>query len=452
MNNNKMFPSSPIALAISASILCFSSAVMASETDKVMELEERLNALEMELIEAKDAANQVDRVKFSKDSPSPELISKDGRSTMEFKARIQADYVKADGLYDTDGEYNDKFTDASIRRLRFGIEGYFSNVWEYELEFDFDGLTEVEVKDANVVYKGWDDSSLKLGFQKYAFGMEATGSSAHLAFLERAATDVFAPDRALGVQWRYVGNNYNLHVGYGITTENEFFSTEDQSHAEMNVFNARFTMAPIDRNGHLLHIGASGLYIDLNDDAEKALRYRARPNTKPSERIINTGKIKSQSGTHYGAELAYQYRNFLFQSEYVGASIDQTADPKANVDAYYVQAVYTITGEQWRYSGKKGTFKGVQPSNPISAGGWGAWEVAARYDYANFDDVDAGIEGGQKTDYVFGINWYLEDNLKAQFNYVHTQAEYVAPYTDINGVVLYDQDANIIQARLQFAF
>ncbi|GIU22550.1 OprO/OprP family phosphate-selective porin [Shewanella colwelliana] len=452
MNSKKMFSISPIALAISASVLCFSSAVMATETDKVLELEERLNALEMELIEAKDAANKVDRVKFSKDSPSPALISQDGRSTLEFKARIQADYVKADELYKNGGDYVESFTDASIRRLRFGIEGYFSNSWEYELELDFDGLAEVEVKDANVTYKGWDNSTLKLGFQKYAFGMEATGSSAHLAFLERASTDSFSPDRALGVQWRYVGNNYNLHLGYGVITENEFEETDDQNHAKMDMLNARFTMAPINSNGHLLHIGASGLYNNLNDDAAKSLRYRARPNTKPTERIVDTGKIKAESGIHYGAELAYQYSNLLLQAEYMTASVDQIDDPKVSVNSYYAQAVYTITGEKWRYSGKKGTFKAVSPDSPISSGGWGAWEVALRVDQANFDDVDAGIEGGKKTDYVLGLNWYLEDNLKAQLNYVHTQADYVSPYTDINGVEQYDQDGNIFQARLQFAF
>ena len=42
-------------------------------------------------------------------------------------------------------------------------------------------------------------------------------ASAHLAFLERASTDTFAPDRNVGVQWLYKGNDYNLVLGYGTT-------------------------------------------------------------------------------------------------------------------------------------------------------------------------------------------------------------------------------------------
>ena len=113
-----------------------------------------------------------------------------------------------------------------------------------------------------------------------------------------------------------------------------------------------------------------------------------------------------------------------------------------------------MTGESWRYGTKKGTFKTVKPENAISAGGYGAWELAARIDYADFNDTDAGIYGGEKTDYVIGINWYLENNLKAQFNYVHTKADYEQGFESINDpdVMLYEQDGNIFQARLQYAF
>ncbi|ABV34980.1 phosphate-selective porin O and P [Shewanella sediminis HAW-EB3] len=439
-----------VALAVSASLLCFSANAVASEKERINELEQRLDMLEVELIEAKDAASQVDRVKFSKSSPSPELISKDGRSTLEFKARIQTDYVSADELYTgSKREYEDSFNEASIRRIRFGLEGYFSNVWEYELEFDFDGVAEVEVKDANIAYKGWDNSQLTLGFQKYAFGLEATGSSAHLAFLERAATDTFAPDRALGAQWRYVGNNYNVTLGYGV---NAGFDDDDLNFKQ-DIVNARFTTALIDSGEHLLHLGASALFV-YNNEAVEETRYRARPNTKASGRTIDTGKFDAESLQHYGAEIAYQYSNVLLQAEYATALADQADDsePEVTVDAYYLQAIYTLTGEAWKYKGKSGKFKTVKPDNAISAGGYGAWELAVRVDQANFDDVEAGIYGGKKTDYVLGVNWYLENNLKAQFNYVHTTADYKKPYEDINGDMMYDQDANIFQARLQFAF
>lgn len=455
MVNKNIFSPSRVALAISASLLCFSSAAMASESDKVIELEERLNALEIELIEAKDAAKDTDRVKFSSGDPSPELVSKDGQSTMQFTGRIQLDYVNADPFYTGSKlEYEDGLNEVSFRRVRFGVEGYFSNVWKYSLEFDFDGVSEVEVKDANVNYRGFDNSQIKLGFQKFGFGLEATGSSKNLAFLERASTDTFSPERAVGASWLHYGDGYNFTVGYGVTA----VINDDDLNEKQDVFNTRFTMTPIKNSDHLLHIGASALYTQNNSNMEET-RYRARPNTKATGRIIDTGKFNTKSTQHYGLEAAYQHRNFLVQAEYMMAKTDDLfikGDNKgsATINSGYAQAVYTLTGESWRYGTKKGTFKTVKPKNAISAGGYGAWELAARIDYADFNDTDVGIYGGEKTDYVIGINWYLENNLKAQFNYVHTKADYEQGFESINDpdVMLYEQDGNIFQARLQYAF
>ncbi|KPZ71280.1 MULTISPECIES: OprO/OprP family phosphate-selective porin [Shewanella] len=448
MSKENVFSVSGVAKAVAISLFCFSGAAMAADSDRVTELEERLDALEMELIEAKDAANQTDRLTFSSSSPSPEFISKDGKSTMEFSGRIQLDYVNSDDFYTgSKREFEGGANTVDFRRVRFGVEGYFSNVWKYSLEFDFDGESEVEVKDANVSYRGWENQELEIGFQKFGFGLEATGSSAHLAFLERASTDTFSPDRNVGVQWLYKGNDYNLMLGLGTTAN----INDDDLNFKQDVYNGRFTMAPINTSDHLLHIGVSGMYTNNNSEAEE-MRYRARPSSKPVSRTIDTGKFDAESVQSYGLELAYQHRNLLIQGEYVTSKADQVDDESVSVDAYYLQAVYTLTGEQWNYGSKKGTFKSVKPENAISAGGYGAWEIAARVDVANFDDTDADIYGGEKTDYIVGVNWYLENNLKAQFNYVRSQSDYKQPYTDINGVEMYDQDGNIFQARLQFAF
>ncbi|ABI73707.1 OprO/OprP family phosphate-selective porin [Shewanella frigidimarina] len=448
MTTKTVFSISSVALAISVALLCFPSNAMAADSDKIIELERRLDALEKELIEAKDAANKVDRIKFSKSSPTPELISKDGSSTLEFTGRFQADYVSADELYTGNKfTYEDKFNDASLRRIRFGIEGYFSNVWKYALEFDFDGESDVEIKDANVSYRGWDNNELTIGFQKFGFGLEATGSSKNLAFLERASTDTFSPERGIGIEWGYIANYYNFKIGYGM---NAGFDDDDKNF-QQDIFNARFTAAPINNNVHLLHLGASALYT-LNNDEVLETRYRARPSSKPAGRIIDTGKFDADSTQHYGIEAAYQRNNLLLQAEYMIAKADQVDDPTITVDSYYAQAVYTLTGESWQYSNKKGTFKAISPASAISAGGYGAWELAVRYDHANFDDTDSDIIGGKKTDYILGVNWYLENNLKTQLNYVHTKADYKEAYVDIDGVTRYDQDGNIIQARVQFAF
>ena len=71
----------------------------------------------------------------------------------------------------------------------------------------------------------------------------------------------------------------------------------------------------------------------------------------------------------------------------------------------------------------------------------------------NADFLDSSLKyGGEMTNYVLGVNWYLEKNLKAQFNYIYADADHDRAYTDNNGVEQKEQDTSILQARLQFVF
>ena len=47
--------------------------------------------------------------------------------------------------------------------------------------------------------------------------------------------------------------------------------------------------------------------------------------------------------------------------------------------------------------------------------GWGAWQVGLRYNYLNLNDK--GINGGVLNDITLGLNWFLNPNMKLQFNY-----------------------------------
>ena len=49
--------------------------------------------------------------------------------------------------------------------------------------------------------------------------------------------------------------------------------------------------------------------------------------------------------------------------------------------------------------------------------GKGAWQLAARYSYADFNDAD--IVGGQATSYTLGLNWYWNPYARWQFNYIN---------------------------------
>ena len=50
--------------------------------------------------------------------------------------------------------------------------------------------------------------------------------------------------------------------------------------------------------------------------------------------------------------------------------------------------------------------------------GRGAWQVGARYSYVDLNDKR--VHGGQENEFTAGLNWFLNPNLKFQFNYDST--------------------------------
>ncbi len=50
-------------------------------------------------------------------------------------------------------------------------------------------------------------------------------------------------------------------------------------------------------------------------------------------------------------------------------------------------------------------------------------------------------------DYTLGLNWYMENNLKMMFNYIHYETEDYGDYTKYK-----DLDDDIFQTRLQWFF
>jgi phosphate-selective porin OprO/OprP len=110
----------------------------------------------------------------------------------------------------------------------------------------------------------------------------------------------------------------------------------------------------------------------------------------------------------------------------------------------YVQVAYTLTGENRAYDKRFGTldrtyFKNGPYTNAWFVRnddgdldvGWGAWEVAARYSYVNLND-GAGldrIQGGVLNGLSLGLNWYLNANLKCNFDWIYDRRSELAPGT-----------------------
>jgi phosphate-selective porin OprO/OprP len=165
--------------------------------------------------------------------------------------------------------------------------------------------------------------------------------------------------------------------------------------------------------------------------------------------MIDTGLIVANREWLMGLEMLYIIGPFSLQAEYGWNWIDHafgfapagfTLNPALKTpqnyvfNGGYVQLAYTITGENRLYDKVGGTLDRtylrpftnawlVRDENGNLNWGLGAWEIAARYSYTSLNDGTGlnRIQGGVMNGFTAGLNWYLNTNVKFQFDYVFNQ-------------------------------
>ena len=75
------------------------------------------------------------------------------------------------------------------------------------------------------------------------------------------------------------------------------------------------------------------------------------------------------------------------------------------------------------------------PSTTAQAdnGGWGAWEIAARYSVVDLNDrlgSPDGVAGGKQAIITAGLNWYVNRNIRFMINYLHGTIDRQTSATD----------------------
>jgi phosphate-selective porin OprO/OprP len=106
------------------------------------------------------------------------------------------------------------------------------------------------------------------------------------------------------------------------------------------------------------------------------------------------------------------------------ASVHQPGVGTVFYSGGYVEVLYFLTGEHRIYIRESGTFDRVVPKRHAfwikgtdgkpNEQGWGAWQVGVRYNYLNLNDK--GIDGGVLNDVTAGLNWFINPDMKFQWN------------------------------------
>ena len=413
--------------------------------DRLNALEAKIQALEARNKQLEEAASatqtRVEKVEVRaaravQAGPAPTFADVGGNFTFKPRGTFQIDYAgynrRGAGTYD----YN---SGSDIRRGRFGFDGTFYKNFKYRIEAEFvKGAT--TLLDAYVSYGGIKNWVFTVGQQKAPYGLEANTADALNSFLERGMANVafgaVGAERRVGATAAYQTDKLNATIGLFGSSEsvvrNE--STPDEGYG----VNARVTWDPILDTGKVVHVGASA-FKAAGFPAHSISSLGDRPGSRvDGGRLVSiniTGAAPNggvptgaRNATYLGLESAAVFGPFSVQGEYSKLRVDRYgAAPTIDFDGYYVFASWFLTGESRSF--KNGNVDRVKPFSDFTpGGGWGAFELLARYDVLDLTDADFQSVAGSAVrrkgqTWTAGLNWYLNPNVKFVANYIRFKGQ-----------------------------
>ena len=346
-----------------------------------------------------------------------------------------------------------------FRRARLSASGDVAENIGYFMEYDFGFPGRPSFMDHIVDIRNFvGDSTLRMGYWRTPFSMDALTSVKDLTFMERALPFTFLPFRQTGIGLlNGTEDGDTTWAVSGIRFPTDFYGGSVSDDGGYGVV-GRVTAVPwaICDDQRLFHVGAGYTMADPGNDL---IRYRAFPEFFVQEQntpgnltpagvpgltlpFADTGDIPTQNFQLFGGELAMIYHSLHMQSEVIYANVNQIAGPTANFWGAYARAGYFLTGEVRPYNRKAGVLGRITPLNPYgTCSGWGAWEVAGQW--SAIDLNDGAIAGGRMNNLTAGLNWYLAKNFKLQLDHIHIL---------LNSPGFGDSNADITALRAQVDF
>ena len=400
--------------------------------------------------------------------------SGDGENKMSVNGRVQLDYrnYNANGGTAASANIADTF---DVRRAYLGAKGTFNKYYDFEVTADFAqavgstpaGYTPLDVAYMNIHW--WDQAQFQFGQFKMPFSLEERTSSRFVDFQERSFVNntSLTPGKERGAMLHGTpikGVNYAIafSTGQGKNT-NDADQREDSKdiilHADANLAEL------MGYKESVIHLGASYANGDLPPAAVGAQRTEGRGIEffKPA---AFTSTLNTMERTRYGLESVLAYGPVKFQGEYSEAKFEGTksagTDFNRSLDAYYVEALWLVTGENYADAYKKGKFDRIKPKNdfnPDFKGGLGAIELGARY--SKFDGSDftttntagtgvlaTGTNTNKADAWTLALKWLPTANSRIMLTYVNT--DFNTPVVAATGVTVNSEKTVMMRAQYDF--
>jgi phosphate-selective porin OprO/OprP len=413
----------------------------------------------------------------------PTITSADGN--FKFALRSVAQLDAAHSNVDPQTATNDIASGTNIRRARLGFDATAFKVWNIALWGEFGGSNNESpaLNQAFVEYAGFkplssaDPLRIRVGAWAAPVGLEDATSNTEMIFLERPAVEetvrgLVAGDGREGAGLFWSGPHWYVS---GILTGKVVGTPSTPVYDQQEGYITRLAVNPFHGSDYDVHIGGAIVGIIKPADTTagplttKSITLAQQPELKVDSnntKLISTGAITADGMTSYSVEGGASIHNFYLAGEWYWIDVNRTAigvvpapspfDP--SFTGWYVLGAWTLTGEHRVWSQANGGFRGVQPAHPFdpSSGGWGAFEIAARYSVFDLNDQAGtlglpapvgGIRGGVQKITTIGLNWYPNNVVRFLFDYQTGQVHRLSPTGTPAG-----EHIDAVSFRSQFAF
>ena len=451
------------------------------------------------------------------------IESSDGKNSMKIGGRLHADYRSFNNNIadnSTNAGTSKQADTWDIRRARIELSGTYRQYFDYLLSIDAAGATNGQTvtssvscsavtltgdaatitpsctsnkgsKDVSILdqaylnFKFFPKAQIRVGQFKSPMNLEKLTSSNNMDFQERSVVNQLAPNEDRGIMVHGVpvaGTSYAFGImsGEGAKNRIDMNARVDQVEyvGRLTANIAQF----IDNKDAILHVGGAYSYTNFDKlstadtqgegvngwlSGTSAFRTEARGAEYlklPTVTAGVSGVSNEIQRSRYGLEGVGAFGPVKLQAEWIrnnfkydqSTSISQDLD----VNAYYVEALWLMSGEKYADFYKDGNFGAIKPKNEFDidknlAGG--AWEFGVRYskleanDFKNAGLVTVNTSTATNTTeadtWVAGLKFVPNNNTRILLNYVNTKFD--TPIV-INNALRDREQA--ITTRLQFMF
>jgi phosphate-selective porin OprO/OprP len=493
MNFNKK-----LAVAVSGAVLLMAGqvALADSATDIV-------DALVMKGVLTEEEGRLITKGHTSKTNVTPVLKEKDNNFTIEspngnnsigLTGRIHFDYRNYDynqGNHAATAASSTGADTFDMRRARLGVKYKFAKYYSGEIVFNTVGVT--DVLDVAFLDINWvEKAKIRVGQFKMPMSLEQLTSSNNIDFIERSVLDNYVAAKERGVQVfgePATGLTYAVALSNGNAAANQTTGPEGDNKVDNKDVLGRFTINFAEIMGNkemVLHAGLAlargeipyGTGFSASTSAPRTEARGASYFTAPTL-LTTTASDKAIDRTRVGLEGIIAQGPFKLQAQYLKTNFDFSTITRgydADINTWYAEALWTLTGETHASRYKAGAFGGIKPTKNFDADTFsgGAWEIGARYSRIDAKDFNTeGLATGKGTletaisgtggvaasgfttanAYTAGVKFVANPNFRVMLDYVHTNwADPINNVTGINVNGRLETKENAVLMRTQVMF